>query len=152
MDIRRIKTSISAALFTVFAVLVLLSPSADACGITAEEAKHGVKVRVEKNGKASKGFAEFVVPSGKEGQLIKCVDSKYVPRTQPNGGPGFMQFGLNYDYGTGTYRGQIYYRYVDGNQDGPRSFSSVILKPGKYRLEIDPSAGLGSWAEMSVVW
>lgn len=122
---------------------------ADACGITPEQAKHGVMVRVEKGGQVWKETAEFVVPNGYAGYLINCVDSKFVPNP---GSSGPMQFGLNYDYGTGKYSGQIYYRYVQGNKDGPKDYHSIYLRPGKYRLEIAPNAGPMSWAEMVVIW
>ena len=91
-------------------------------------------------------------PNGHEGYLIRCVESKYVPDKNPWGSQIKMQFGLNYDFGSGSYRGQIYYRYVEGNKDGPKDYPAIYLKPGKYRLEIDQAAGPMSWAEMVVVW
>lgn len=129
--------------------LAFLPSIADACSITPEQAKHGVMVRVEKSGQVWKETAEFVVPNGYAGYFISCVDAKYVPN--PNSS-GAMQFGLNYDYGRGTYAGQIYYRYVQGNKDGPNDYRSIYIRPGKYRLEIAPNAGPGSWVEMAVIW
>ncbi len=139
------------ASFLVLSCLCLVSfaSPANSCGITPEQAKHGVMVRVEKGGQVWKETAEFVVPNGYQGYFISCVDSKFVPN--PNSS-GAMQFGLNYDYGRGTYAGQIYYRYVQGNKDGPKDYNSIYIKPGKYRLEIAPNAGPMSWAEMTVIW
>jgi len=142
------------ALKAPFLVLICLCfvvsfSQADACSITPEQAKHGVMVRVEKGGQVWKETAEFVVPNGYSGYLINCVDSKFV--TNP-GSPATIQFGLNYDFGTGKYSGQIYYRYVQGNKDGPKEYQAIFLRPGKYRLEIAPNAGPMSWAEMAVIW
>ncbi len=137
------------AIWLFLVCLAFLPPVASACSITSEQAKHGVMVRVEKSGQVWKETAEFVVPNGYSGYFINCVDAKFV--ANPNSS-GPMQFGLNYDYGRGTYAGQIYYRYVQGNKDGPNDYRSIFIKPGKYRLEIAPNAGSGSWAEMTVIW
>lgn len=132
-----------------FFCFVFSLSQADACSISPEQAKNGVMVRVEKGGQVWKETAEFVVPNGYSGYLINCVDSKFVPNPES---PATIQFGLNYDYGTGKYSGQIYYRYVQGNKDGPKDYHSIYLRPGKYRLEIAPNAGPMSWAEMAVIW